>query len=84
MSIVLKIVGGLWASFGIVWISFDMPWWISHSDGSSTARVIIGLILIMLICIFPGLILYGFGALIENKAKAAQPTPASGPWGRRA
>lgn len=66
MAKLLQWVGAIWAVLGVVNV-FLMPWGEKLSTFLS-----FGIILNMLIYVFPGLVLLGIGYAIERKAETAQ------------
>lgn len=61
MSLLLKIIGIIWAVIGFANL-YSMPW-----DEASSGVQVFGLMFNMLLFILPGLIVYGVGAAISKK-----------------
>lgn len=78
MDVLLKIVGGLWASLGALNVVVSCS-----IDPADSTAMLFGLVFNMFLFILPGLAVYGIGASISKKKKTEQKNPGRSGDGAR-
>lgn len=63
MSKALQIIGGIWAGLGVL----NIIGMFMKTDSSQQGLQLFGLLLNMLLFLFPGLVLVGIGALLQRR-----------------
>lgn len=66
MGSILRIVGGLWAAFGLYMI------WQAMAGTMTNDQAAAGLVIYMLVFVAPGLGLVGMGEMLHRKGKPTQ------------
>lgn len=63
MGAVLRVIGGLWAAFGLYMV------WQALTGPMTNAQAGVGLVMYMLVFVMPGLVVLGIGEMLGRKAQ---------------